>query len=92
MRVSELAPGTHNVYVREFFARNKLFAIGGTSLCPSGRTENAQLVGTVTFSSPSEAKKALNLNGQTLGESSILIERDFMGFTVLAAPKEPSVE
>ncbi len=92
MRISELAPGTHKVDVRDLFARNRLAVIGDTSLCPCKTTENAPLVGTVTFSSPSEAKKALNLNGQTLGRSSIHIEREFMGFTILAAPKEPSVE
>lgn len=92
VRISEVAPDIHEIDIRDLFARNRLAVAGGISLCPVKTTENALKVATVTFPSPSEAKKALNIKHQSLGGFSIHIERDVMGFTVLAAPKEPSVE
>ena len=59
------------------------------SLCP---TSQATQVATLSFSSESEARKALSLNGKNLGNSMISVDRDFFGFTVLAAPKDPPLE
>ena len=92
VRLSNLAPGLQKNDVHQFFGRHKLLTSQNMSLCPSAPVEGAPLVGTATFDSPADAKTALGLSGQLLGSSSIWVERDFMGFTVLAAPSEPSVE
>ena len=92
LRVSQLAPDLQKADLLHFFNRNKLRASPGISLCPSTSAQGASLVATVTFGSPSDAKKALKLDQQYLGKSSICIEREFIGFTVLATPEEPTVE
>ena len=50
------------------------------------------LVATITFDSPSNAKKALNLSGRLLAGRTLSVERDFMGLTVLGTPKHPKLE
>lgn len=92
LRISQLGPSVQKVDVLQFFGSNKLLTSPNISLCASSSSEDAPLIGTVTFKSASEAKKGLDLNGRTLGTCSIRLERDFMGFTVLAAPKNPSLE
>lgn len=92
VRLSNLEPGVQKDDVHQFFGRHKLLTSQNISLCPSAPFKGAPLVGTVTFDSPADAKTALGLSGELLGNSSIWIERDFMGFTVLAAPSEPSLE
>lgn len=92
IRVSQLAPGTREANLLQFFGRNKLLTASCLSLCPITSAHNERLTATVTFNTPSEAKKALSLDGQHMGDSKLSVERDFRGFTVLASPQEPSVE
>ena len=92
VRVSQLEPGVRGADLRQFFGRHKLITASCMSICPSVSSESKQFVATVTFDAPSEAKKAVQLDGQFLRESSLSIERDFRGLTVLACPSEPSVE
>lgn len=62
------------------------------SLCPTSSAHDAMQVATITFETPSEAKRSLALVGTLLGKSKIAVDNDFMGLTILAAPKEPQLE
>lgn len=92
MRVSNVSPGLHKRELEYFFESHGLRAIRNISLSPSSCREDAPLVGTVTFRSPSDAKRALDLNGKILGGLRASVERDFMGLTVLDAPTDSELE
>ena len=92
MRVTNLQSDLQNVELQHFFARHSLKTNKVISLCPTSAEDDAPLVATVTFRTPSDAKRALELNGKVLGGRNVSVERDFMGLTTLAAPTEPRLE
>lgn len=92
VRVSNLSPSLKESELHDFLDRRNVNATSSISLCPHSSTGDSSLVATVTFQSSSSAKKALNLSGRVLAGRNVSIERDFMGFTVLAAPKDPKLE
>ena len=92
VRVSNVTPDLHKRDLEHFFENHGLEVKRNTSLCPSSCHEDATLVATVTFKSPSDAKRALDLNERILGRLRVSVERDFMGLTVLDAPTDPQVE
>ena len=92
MRVSNVTPDLHKRDLEHSFENHGLGAIRNISLCPSSCREDAPLVATVTFKSPSDAKRALDLNEKILGRLRVSVERDFMGLTVLDAPTDSEVE
>ena len=91
VRVSNLSPSLKESELHDLLDRN-VNATSSISLFPHSSTEDSSLVVTVNFQSSSSAKKALNLSGRVLAGRNVSIERDFMGFTVLAAPKDPKLE
>ena len=92
VRVSNVSPGLQKRELEHFFESHGLKTIGNISLCPSSCREDAPLVATVTFKSPSDARRALDLNEKALGRLGISVERDFMGLTVLDAPTDSELE
>ena len=92
VRVSNVGRDVQKAEIRDFFEKHKLTPTNGISLCPRSASGVDSQVATVTFKSCSEAKRALTLNGKTLRGSTLEIDRDFMGFTVLARPDNPSFE
>ena len=92
VRVSNVSPGLHTKELEHFFESHGLRTIQNISLCPSSCREDAPLVATVTFKSPSDARRALDLNGKTLGRLRASVERDFTGLTVLDAPIDCQIE
>lgn len=92
VRVSNVSPGLYKKELEHFFESHGLRGTGNISLCPSSCREDAPLVGTVTFRSPSDAKRALDLNEEILGGLRASVERDFMGLTVLGAPTDSELE
>ena len=92
VRVSNISPGLQIRELGHFFESHGLVTSQDISLCPSSCREDAPLVATVTFKSPSEARKALDLNGRALGGLRASVERDFMGLTVLDAPTDSELE
>ena len=92
VRVTNVLSGLQKAELQHFFERHGLGTIQGISLCPTSAEEDAPLVATVTFETPSTAKKALELNGRVLGSRNVSVERNFMGLTVLAAPTDPKLE
>ena len=92
VRMSNLLPDLKERQLREFLESENLYATSNISLCPHRPGKDFSRVATVTFQSQSIAKQALNLNGRVLGGRNVIIERDFVGFTVLAAPEAPKLE
>ena len=92
VRVSNVSPGLHIRELEHFFKSHGLRTIRNISLCPSSCREDAPLVATVTLKSPSDARRALDLNDNTLGRLRASVERDFMGLTVLDAPTDSVLE
>ena len=92
VRVSNLHHDVSIADLYTFFQGYDLEPISPSSLCPCSTSNDATQVATVTFKSASKAKKALVLRGKAVRGSSIEIERDFMGLTILAEPKQPTVE
>ena len=92
VRVSNVTPGLHKKDLEHFFESYGLGAIRKVSNCPSSCREDAPLVATVTFKSPSAARRALDLNEKILGGLRASVERDFMGLTVLDAPTDSELE
>ncbi|MCJ1317977.1 hypothetical protein MMC15_003304 [Xylographa vitiligo] len=92
VRVSNLHHDVSIADLYTFFHGYDLEPISPSSLCPCSTSNDATQVATVTFKSASEAKKALVLRGKAVRGSSIEIERDFMGLTILAEPKQPTVD
>ena len=92
VRVSNVSPGVQRRELEHFFESHGLRTIQNISLCPSSCREDASLVATVTFKSPSDARRALDLNGKTLGRLRASVERDFTGLTVLDAPIDSHLE
>ena len=92
VRVSNVTPGLHKRDLEHFFESHGLGAIRNISLCSSSCREDAPLVATVTSKSPSDAKRALDLNERILGRLRASVERDFMGLTVLDAPADSELE
>jgi len=91
VRVTNIAPGLQKSDLNHFFESHEV-NLPQASLVASKSGQDALLVATATFGSPSEAKKALELNGKGFGLRHVCIDREFMGLTVLAAPRDPSVE
>lgn len=92
IRVSNLSPSLGESRLHHFFDRRNVNATSHISLCPHTSGGESLLVATVTFESQSSAKKALNLNGRLLAGRNVSIDRGFMGLTVLAIPRHPSLE
>lgn len=98
VRVSNLSPSlgrppvSSEEKLHHFFDRQHVHAKSGISVFPHSSDKDSSLVATVTFQSPSDAKRALNLNGRVLDGRNVSVERDFMGLTVLAAPSNPKLE
>lgn len=92
VRESNLSPSLRKDQLHDFLDRRNTVATSNISLCPHDSAKDSSLVATVTFQSQSSAKKVLNLNGRVLAGRNVSIERDFMGLTVLAAPKDSNVE
>ncbi len=92
VRVSNVSPDLHITELEHFFESHGLRTIRNISLCPSSCREDAPFVATVTFKSPSDAKRALDLNEKALGGLRASVERDFMGLTVLDAPTDSELE
>ena len=92
MRVSIISLGLKEGELRHFFECHGQKTIQCVSLGPSSLAENASLVATVTFEFPSEAKKALDLNGRALSRQNVSVDKEFTSFTVLAAPPDPDIE
>ena len=92
IRVSNLSPSLSKSQLLEFLDYRNAISSSNISLCPQSTTQDSSLVATVTFQSQSSAKKALKLHGRVLAGRSVSIERDFMGLTVLAAPKDAKLE
>ena len=92
VRVSNVSPGIHIRELEHFFESHGLRTIRNVSLCPSSCREDAPLVATVTFKSPSDARRALELNEKPLGRLRVSVERDFMGLTVLDAAINSELE
>lgn len=78
--------------LHNLFASHNLEATSDLSLCADSVAQNGSQVATATFRSSSEAKKALTLHGTVLHKQNIAVDRDFMGITTLAAPKDPQLE
>lgn len=97
VRVSNLPPGFLEEKLRDVLTRATHLprasanATPNISLCPHTCKGSSQ-VATVTFQSQSSAKKALSLNGRVLDGRSVSIDRDFMGLTILASPKQVDLE
>lgn len=92
VRVTNIAPGSQRNELIHFFESHKVKPPQSLSLVSSKSGQDASLVATVTFRSPSDAKKALEVNGKRFGTRHVSVDREFVGLTVLAAPKDPSVE
>lgn len=92
VRVVNIDPVVQKAELCDLLGNRKLSPASPVSLFPSASAPNATQIATVTFKSPSEAKNALSSNGAVLRDSSIAIDRDFMGLTVLAAPKQSQLE
>ena len=54
VRISQIWCNLRKTDLLHFFNRNKLLAREGISLCPSASAQDASLVATVTFNSPSD--------------------------------------
>ena len=92
IRVSNLIPSLSKSQLLEFLNCRNAVSSSSISLCPQSTTQDSSLVATVTLPSQSSAKQALRLDGRVLAGRNVSIERDFMGLTVLAAPKDPKLE
>ena len=92
VRVSNLHHDVSIADLYTFFQNHDLEPISPLSLCPFSTSNDATQVATVTFKSASEAKKALALRGKAVRGSNVEIDRDFMGLTTLAEPKQSKVE
>ena len=92
VRVSNISPTLGESQLHHFFDRRDVHATSHISLCPQSSATRSVLVATITFESPSSAKKALLLNGRLLAGSVLGVEREFKGLTVLATPKHPKLE
>ncbi|MCJ1405434.1 hypothetical protein MMC11_008662, partial [Xylographa trunciseda] len=91
VRVSNLHQDVDESKLLAFFQSHGLKAVSQSSLCKFSSRDDSSQVATVTFSSATEAKKALSLHGKPIGAYNAEIDRDFMGITVLATPQHPSV-
>lgn len=60
--------------LHDFLDRRNVDATSGISRCPHGSDKDSSLVATVTFQSPSDAKRALKLDGRVLARRNISIE------------------
>jgi len=92
VRVSNIPSSCRESELLHFFANSKAKKAPKASLCPSSCMPDAALTATVTFGSQSDAKEALNLNGNIFRGRNISVDREFMGLTVLAAPPNSKVE
>lgn len=92
IRVSNLSPSLSKSQLLEFLNCRNADPSSGRSLCPQSTTQDSLLVATVTFPSQSSAKQTLKLDGRVLAGLNVSIERNSMGLTVLAAPKDPKLE
>ena len=92
IRVSNLSPSLSKSQLLELLHCRNADPSSGISLCPQSTTQDSSLVATVTFSSQSSANQTLKLDGRVLAGHNVSIERDFMGLTVLAVPKDPKLE
>lgn len=92
VRVSNISPTLGQSQLHHFFESQIGHATSRISVCPQSSATSSLLVATVTFKSPSSAKKALSSNGKLLAGRILSVERDFMGLTVLGSPKHPKLE
>ena len=69
VRVSNVSPGLHKRELEHFFESHGLRKIRNISLCPSSAREDAPLVATVTFKSPSDARRALDSERENPGRA-----------------------
>lgn len=92
VRVVNIDPSIQKSELDELLTKHSLRPTSQASLCPSSSAHGAMQVATVTFETPSEAKRSLALTGTLLGKSRIAVDNDFMGLTVLAAPNVPQLE
>ncbi|KAG8528660.1 uncharacterized protein KY384_006347 [Bacidia gigantensis] len=86
VRLSNLARTTQIVDIFRFFEARGLKQTLRSSLCTSTAARDANLVATVTFETPADAKKALSCDGESLGGKSIRVDRDFYGLTTISSP------
>lgn len=92
VRMVNIDPCVQKSELSDFLINHGLKMVLRLSLCPSSFERGAMQVATITFGTPSEAKRSLALTGTVLGKFVIGVDIDFMGLTVLAGPKEPQLE
>lgn len=92
VRMVNIDPCVQKSELIEVLRSHGLRSVLHISLCPTSSALDAMQVATITFTTPSEAKRSLVLVGTLLGKFKIAVDNDFMGLTILAAPKVPQVE
>ena len=92
VRVANIDPSVKKAELYEFFRSRNFRPAQGISLCTNSHSVDDTQVATVTFTSSSEAHRALSLKNEYLMSRQIEIDNDFMGLTVLAGPEKPEIE